>query len=318
MKAKNTKAVIEEIGARTFKKIIDPFYIGGAAELAFWLLLSLVPATILFAQILQIFTLSMAAARNVLTAYVSDELYLLISPLLEYNPHKSITVLLVLLALMAGSSAVFTLMRVINRAYDLVPTTGNPVAWVIMERLRSLLLTLLVVVTMVFALYILVFGEVFVQAALSYNNSFLGMEYTFSEVWYGVRWVIAFVLFFFMTLSVYNILPRLGAAYKKHVAKSRRDAIKRVFSTWVKNRNRVLRRSIPGSVFAAVLMLVVTWLYTIYIRNIAFDNFNILYGSLSSVVVLLLWFYIMSYIVITGIQVNAAFAEYRDEKDKGQ
>jgi uncharacterized BrkB/YihY/UPF0761 family membrane protein len=57
------------------------------------------------------------------------------------------------------------------------------------------------------------------------------------------------------------------------------------------------------------------------VRNIGLDNFNLLYGGLSTVVVMLLWFYIMSYIVITGIQVNAAVAEYKSadrQKNSGE
>jgi membrane protein len=304
------KDAIVEIGEATFKKIIAPFYIGGAAELAFWLLLSLAPASILLAQILNLFTFSMEAAKEILETYVAGELSELIAPLLEYNPNKSVTVLLIILAAFAGSSVVFTLMRIINRAYGTVPKTGNPIMWIIRERLRSLLMTLLVIVTMVFALYILVFGELFAQAAFSFNGVILGREFTFSEVWYGIRWAVAFALFFFMVFSLYNILPRLGADYGKGRPPGKLPAVKHVLSSWLKNRKSALRSSLPGSIFAAVLMLVATRLYTLYIRNMTFDNFNILYGGLSSVVVLLLWFYIISYIVITGVQLNAAYSEY--------
>jgi membrane protein len=308
------REIILEIGKASFKKIIDPFYIGGAAELAFWLLLSLVPATILLAQVLQLFTISMEAARNILIAYVSEEIIALVEPLLSYNPYKSLTIVLILLALFAGSSAVFTLMRVINRAYGLVPGEGNPIAWIVMERLRSLLVTLLVIITLVFALYILVFGELFVQAALSYNNVFLGRELTFSEVWYGVRWVIAFVLFLFTALTLYSIMPRARMAPEER-ASSRKHSVKVVLKAWAASRNRALRYALPGSVFAAVFMLVITGIYTQYTRHYTFENFTILYGGLSSVVVLLLWFYFMSYVVITGVQINAAFAEYINKRN---
>ncbi|MDR3363650.1 MAG: YihY/virulence factor BrkB family protein [Clostridiales Family XIII bacterium] len=303
------KETVKEIAKGTFKKVIDPFYAGGAAELAFWLLLSLVPATILLAQLLHLFTLSMEAAHNVLGVYLSEDIYNLVAPLLDYSPQKAVTALLIILAFWSGSRAVFTLMRITNRAYDVVPKTGNPALWYVRERLRAILMTLLVLVTMVFALYILVYGELIVKASLSYSNDYLGGHYEFSDVWYGLRWVIAFALFFFMAFSIYYILPVSGVRYREHFAGRKLATVKNVLALWLKNRRRAYRKALPGSLFAAVAMLVVTWAYTIYVRYVALGNFNILYGSLSSVVVLLLWFYVMAFVVITGIQVNATYAE---------
>jgi membrane protein len=71
---------------------------------------------------------------------------------------------------------------------------------------------------------------------------------------------------------------------------------------------------VPGSVFAAIGILFATWLYSIYMKNIALKNFNILYGGLSSVVILLIWFYLIAFILIIGIQLNAAYAERKTER----
>ena len=308
------KEAFKAIVTSTFKKLIEPFYAGGAAEVAFFLLLSLVPATILIAQLLHLFTLTMEAANNLLGVYVSEEVFNLISPLLNYSPRAGVTVLLIALAFWAGSNAVFTLMRITNRAYDVIPKTGNPVVWVVGERLRAILLTLLVLVTMIFALYILVYGEIIVRTSLSYSNNFLGYEYTFSEIWYGVRWVIAFVLFFFMVFSLYYILPRSGTDYSGHAGNGKLATIRNVFIVWLKNRRRASLNALPGSLFAAVSMLIATWIFTVYVRQTAFGAINILYGGLSSVAFLLFWFYVIGYILITGIQVNAAYQEYVSQR----
>ena len=317
MKKIITKEQSRKIAEATLKRIIDPFYIGGAAELAFWLLLSMVPATILLAQIMKVFTISTEVAYNVLGAYLPEEVFGLISPLLAYRARGSVTILLIILALWAGSSVVFTLMRVANRAYGSVPEDVHPVVWVITERLRSIVLMLIVLTAMIFALYILVYGELIVDLSLSYNNAFLGQELSYSEVWFGARWFIAFILFFMMGFSVYCILPRLGRQYKKPTKPGKRVAIKKFIKFWWGNARIVARRALPGSIFSAVLMLLVTWVYTIYINNASFEFFNILYGGLQWVVIMLVWFYIISYIVITGIQVNAAFVEYTEDSDDG-
>ena len=309
---------LKEIGEGTFKRILEPSFAGAAAEVAFWLILSMAPASILLAQLLQVFTLSMEAAENLLGVYVSGDVYDIIAPLFEYSSLKSMTVIFIILALWAGSSAVFSLMRIINRAYGVAPKSANTIAQYFLDRLRAILMTLLMLVTIIFAVYILVYWELIVSSALSYSNDFLGNEYTFSEVWYSVRWVIAFILFFLMVFSIYYILPRSGETYSEHFAESKLATVRKVFVVWMKNRHREYLRAIPGSMFASVAMLVATRVYTLFVRNVASENMNIIYGGLSSVVVLLIWFYVISLILVIGIQVNAAYGQYLSCREKEQ
>ena len=308
------KAPAIEIIKRTWKKLGDPYFAGSAAEVAFWLLLSLMPATIVLAQLLQVFTISMEAARDVLEVSVSPEVFYIIAPFLDYSSKKGVTILLVVIALFAGSNAIFAFMRIINLAYGNIPKTNSTIR-MINDRIRAILMTLLMLVTMIFALYILVYGEILVQTALAYANDFLGNEYSFSEVWYGMRWIIAGVLFFITVFVLYYVLPRSGMSYKEHFTGSKLLAIKNIFSLWLKGRKFEYMRAMPGSLFATVTMLIVTRIYTLFVQNAAMGNFNILYGGLSSIVVLLLWFYAMAYVLIAGIQVNAAYAEYTAEQE---
>jgi membrane protein len=313
---KMTRDAIKTITEGTLKRISGPSFAGGAAELTFWLLLSIMPATILLAQLLQLFTITMDAVNNVLGMYFTEEVYHLFSPLIQYNPRGGVTIFLVLMALWAGSSAVFTLMRITNQAYGVIPAAEDQIVIVITERLRAILMTLLILLTFIFTFYVVIFGELIVNMVLSYNSVFLGREYTFSDVWLAVRWLIAFGLFFLMTFSIYTILPRSVSGKKKPVSSNKRTNFKRALRHWTKKYRLESKRALPGSLFSAVAMLIATWIYTLLFRNIDLTNFNILYGGLSSVVVLLFWFYIISFIVIIGIQINATSAEYWRSNEK--
>jgi membrane protein len=87
--------------------------------------------------------------------------------------------------------------------------------------------------------------------------------------------------------------------------------------TWWSNFRVVLNRIFPGSILAAAGMLIVTWMYSFYIRYVSRpgSNFNILYGGLSTIVLLLLWFYALSFVLIIGIQFNAAWAENKEKEN---
>ena len=59
----------------------------------------------------------------------------------------------------------------------------------------------------------------------------------------------------------------------------------------------------PGSAFAALLWLLLTLGFGIYVAK--FGNYNATYGSLGAVVVLLTWLYLSSYVLLFGAELNS-------------
>jgi len=61
----------------------------------------------------------------------------------------------------------------------------------------------------------------------------------------------------------------------------------------------------PGSVLTALLWLLLTLGFGIYVAN--FGHYDVSYGSLGTVVILLTWLYLSSYILILGAELNFEF-----------
>jgi len=59
----------------------------------------------------------------------------------------------------------------------------------------------------------------------------------------------------------------------------------------------------PGSGVAALLLLLSSAGFAIYVRN--FGSYNVTYGSIGAIVVVLLWLYIGAYVVLVGARFNA-------------
>jgi membrane protein len=59
----------------------------------------------------------------------------------------------------------------------------------------------------------------------------------------------------------------------------------------------------PGSVFAAVTWLLLTWLFGLYVARLA--DYGASYGSLGAVVALLTWLYLSAYAFIFGAELNS-------------
>ncbi|MCE3008804.1 MAG: YihY/virulence factor BrkB family protein [Bacteroidetes bacterium] len=70
----------------------------------------------------------------------------------------------------------------------------------------------------------------------------------------------------------------------------------------------------PGSVVAALLLLGAILLLDVYFRD--FSNYNKIYGSLGAVIVLLVWFYWLSFVLQIGFHLNSNIEELAGEQQQ--
>lgn len=66
----------------------------------------------------------------------------------------------------------------------------------------------------------------------------------------------------------------------------------------------------PGSAFSALAWLLLTLGFETYVAN--FGHYNVIYGSLGAVVVLLIWLYLSTYILLLGAELNSQADEVND------
>ena len=59
-----------------------------------------------------------------------------------------------------------------------------------------------------------------------------------------------------------------------------------------------------GAIFTTVLWVISTEIFAFYIGK--FASYDIFYGSISNILVLILWVYLLSYIYVFGMVINAS------------
>ena len=107
-------------------------------------------------------------------------------------------------------------------------------------------------------------------------NSF-GLSQTLENVLSLGRWLFLALIIIFFLSSVYKIAPvREGPHWK-----------------WVK----------VGALVATILWLITSWGFSFYVSN--FGSYGEIYGSISAVVILLLWLFLTSFIFLLGAQLNS-------------
>ena len=259
-----------------FRKLSDPYYQGAAAEIAFYFLLSIVPTLILLSQLLGLFSISLDGIRDWLnTDMIRVEGADMILLLLDYSPSGVNSVFLAITAVWAASRAQFAMLRITNYTLTDGISTGKGY---VRDRIRSLKTVVITVFTIGFSLVILVYGELILKLVF---GIVAGSEIA-EKTWVMIRWPIAAGLYFLMISYNYYVLPTHRVPY---------------------------RAVVPGSIFASIGLMAVTWAYSIYTS--VSSGYDILYGSFSNFVALMFWFYLLSWVLFLGVILNKVWWDSR-------
>lgn len=262
-----------------FRQFQDPYYQGFAAQISFYLVLSIVPIFLLLTQILGLFNISLESALALIEQYTGREMSGMISNLFAFSSVGFGNIVFVVIALWAGSRASFAIMRITNYTLTEGKSTGKGY---FSERFRAMRTMAITLVTIVFSLVILAYGKLILEAVVAALG--LDVDLFVDNIWMWLRWVLGFGLYFLMVSYNYYILPTEKVAFRK------------VF---------------PGSIFASVGMLLVTYCYSKYTNTLA--DYDVLYGALSSVVAVMFWFYFLAWVLCLGVLCNKVWNDTSSE-----
>lgn len=252
------------------------------AQLTYYLILSIFPYLILLLNVIRMTPLSDVNVLERLLSTLPVETQKILSNLIGEIISGSNYALLSIGALggiWAASNGVMSLIKAVNRAYDLAESRPF---W----KLRGLaiLFTLLLTMIMVISIGAIVFGEI------AFKRIFT--SYTWSSY---IIWKILQVLITVLLISIIlTILYKMAPSIKEGVH------IKFV-------------QVIPGGIFASVGLIISSTIFSFYVNN--FGNYSKTYGSLGGIIVLLIWLYIISIIIVLGAEINAVLLSRKELKE---
>ncbi|MGN0660022.1 MAG: YihY/virulence factor BrkB family protein [Emergencia sp.] len=271
MKSRFGRMVI--LGIRQFQ---DPYYQGFAAQMSFYIMLSLVPTIIVLSQILGVLDISLDIIDGWIDRYVAPGMADTLKALLSNRSVTTANIFLIITALWAASRAQFSMMRIANYTYTSGKTTGG----FFRERFRAMKTMSVMLFTIAFVIIVPVYGEMILK--ILFGKIIEGS--VIDSLWTFLRWPVSGAMYFLAVSYNYYVLP---------------------------NEKLEFREILPGGIFAAVGMLVVTIVYSYYVRYSV--NYDIIYGSLASIVALLFWFYLLSWVLGLGIVFNKVWKETKKE-----
>jgi membrane protein len=263
----------KDIVARTYKRIWDDnvgLVAAGVAFYGFFALLSLLGLIVLvYGFAADPFTV--IKNMGALTAVLPTDVALIIGDQLmnavqASQKTKGLGILLAfLVAVYGGTNGAASVITALNIAYE-------------EKEKRSLLRFYLIAIAMTLFALVVALVALAATAALAYLQHLLPQAPGGLVV---AGKVIGYVLLTVAAAGIASTLYRFGP--------SREDARWK----WIT----------PGSTFAAVTWLLLTWAFGIYVSR--FTNYNATYGSLGAVVALLTWLYLSAYAFLVGAELNS-------------
>lgn len=255
-----------------------------SASTAFFFFLSLVPMLVLLCTIIPYTPLTEGNLIKVLTDISPEKTDYLIVSVVEdvYDKSAGILSIAAVATLWSAGLGVMALMRGLNAVND-VEEERNYFA----VRIIASFYTVVMLVGMVLSLLIMVFGNVLLDMILRYVPSMEVVFGALSPFRYLPVWLVLTVLF----TGVYAYLP---------------------------NKKLRFREQIPGAFFSAIAWSLFSWGFSIYVD---YTGAYSTYGSLSIIVIVMLWLYFCMYIILIGAHLNRYFKPvnkvlYKDTKDK--
>lgn len=250
-----------------------------AAQAAFFLLLSLIPFLMVFSSLLQYTFVSEATflkyVNSIMPAYIAPFMISIINEVY----HKSVGIVSVtaIAAVWSAAKGVQYIAAGFNMIHG-APETRN---WLI-RRFWAIVYTTALVASIIAALTLLVFGNS-IHGMLVEHVPFLVQA---TEIFFRFR---SLVMFGVMS-CVFTILYRTLPNYKR-----------------VQGHRLTLYNQFPGAVLCAVFWNLLSLGISIYVDY--FDGFS-MYGSLTTIVLVMLWLYFGMYIMLLCAEVNMLFGEW--------
>ena len=250
-----------------------------AAQAAYFLIMSFIPFVLFLTAIVQYTPLTYREVRQAIMSVVPENLQGFVLNIVAEVFSKSAAVLPLsaLVALWSSGKGMQALINGLNTIYH-VKETRN---WLV-NRIYSMFYMFLFVLALIASLLLLVMGNrihVLISGYVPFLGNMIGRIL-------GAKTFLVFVMLFLVFLVLYRYLP---------------------------NRRASLKSQVPGAFLTAVAWSVFSYLFSLYFTF--FPDFSIMYGSLSTLILVMVWLYFCMNLLLYGAEINAYFeSQFRQAK----
>lgn len=257
------------------KKLREDHISESAAECAYYTILSFVPFIIFFLTLIQFTVFDKQIIIDGLKNIVPTSMYSFVFNIIDEVYLKSVKTVSgsLIFALWSASKGFYALCKGVKNIYKLSEDKSNFIV-----RLEGLAFTLLFMISLLIVMILIVFGNR-IHYFITENFFPLGI---ISYFFLKIRTFITILTMFFVFLFLYKFVPKHKMNFKSQI---------------------------PGAIFSSVSWIMMSFVFSIYIN--IFKGFSNTYGSLTSIILIMMWIYVCMYIILLGAEINIFVRDYK-------
>ena len=239
-------------------------------QLAFFLVMSMIPLLAMIATMAAALSISTDSIRIAISQSIPKEIAELLNGIVQRGGINFNIVIFYFSAFLLASNGTFSMINTSNEIYKVKPRN------ILSRRIKAIVMIFILMCLFLFLIVVPVFGttisDIIIQATGDTKAVLL-----VGKILSILKYPLIIIVLFINIKLMYIIAP-------DEVIPS-------------KTTNK-------GAVFTTVLWVLSTEIFAFYIGKSA--SYDIFYGSISNILVLLLWVYLLSYIFVLGMIINAS------------
>lgn len=239
-------------------------------QLAFFLVMTLIPMLALVATIAAALSISTETIRVAISASVPKQIADILNGIITGDGINFNIIVFYFSAILLASNGAYSMINTSNAIYKFKPKN------VIRRRLKAIIMTFILVGLFLFLILVPVFGPTIFDVIKQVTGRNEAIE-LIERILYILNYPIVLIILYVNIKLMYVIAPDEDIPSKT---------------------------TSKGAIFTSIGWVLSTEIFSFYIAR--FGRYDLFYGGISNILVLLLWVYLLSYIYVLGMIINAS------------
>lgn len=238
-------------------------------QLAFSFVLTIIPVIALIATVGGVFSLSLSSVADFIKTSFPKAVSDMLLPLITGRGFDFNVFIFLVAAIWLASTGAYAVITAADVVYNIKQERT------VKKRVKSIVMVIFMILLILFMLLIPAFGD-FIFGYIANLKIFINIKSEILTIYYLLKYPISFIYIYVTIKIIYTIAP---------------------------NEDIKSRSVTSGSLFTTIMWMITTQIYSYYVGNIV--HYDIFYGSISNIIILLIWVYFLAYIFTIGLIINA-------------
>lgn len=261
---------------KLFKILSKPEMAILPSNIAFNIILAIIPIFTIIILIASSFDISIDLVSNLVRNIMPEQVSSVIIDVISGKGFDTNVGISNIIAFVLASNGTYAIITASDTLYKIDPKDK------IKKRISSLIILLIIIILLLFLVIVPIFGENIIS--LMHKAKILENYIDEITIMFNIfKWPLTLFIIYFNIKLIYTIAP---------------------------SKNVKSKETTYGALFTTIMWIISTMIFKFYLTY--FARYDILYGNLSSIIIMLVWCYFLSFIFVLGMAINVSKKEEED------